>query len=270
MTTGEIAEVREAAEEAARRGGAVLRQRFLGPRVVTLKGAINLVTDADRAAEEAVLTFLRHEFADHRIVAEESAAVDAPGVEPRWYVDPLDGTTNYAHGVPHFCTSVAIWRDDQPLAGAVYQPLLDQLYSAGRGAGATVNGEQLSVSPCAALGEALVATGFPYDVWTKPEAPLRLFTAALGKARGLRRLGAAALDLAYVAASRFDGYFELGLFPCDVAAGILLVQEAGGRVTTLDGGASQLHDRQILATNGRIHAELQRVLAASSRGYPPS
>lgn len=261
MTGGELAEVRRAAEEAARRGGEVLRQRFLGPRVVALKGAINLVTDADRAAEEAVLGFLRAEFANHRIIAEETSAAEAPGVGPRWYVDPLDGTTNYAHGVPHFCVSVAVWMEDQPLAGAVYQPLLDELYSASRGAGTTVNGEHLSVSRCANLGEALVGTGFPYDVWTKPEAPLRLFSAALGKARGLRRFGAAALDLAYVAAGRFDGYFELGLFPWDVAAGTLLVQEAGGRVTKLDGGPTELHDRQILATNGRIHGELQQALA---------
>jgi myo-inositol-1(or 4)-monophosphatase len=228
MTAAELQDLRKGAEEAARRGGEVLRQRFTGPRVIALKGSIDLAI--------------------------------APG--PRWYIDPLDGTTNYAHGVPHFCVSVAVWLDDQPLAGAVYHPLLDDLYSAGYQAGAELNGEKIGVSRCASLGEALVATGFPYDIWAKPEAPLRLFAAALGKARGLRRFGAAALDLAYVAAGRFDGYFELGLFPWDVAAGILLVQEAGGLVTNFSGKPPQLDDRQILATNRRIHAELRTVLGA--------
>ena len=143
----------------------------------------------------------------------------------------------------------------------MYQPLLDDLYAAGHHAGAELNGEKIGVSRCGVLGEALVATGFPYDIWTKPEAPVRLFTTALGKARGLRRFGAAALDLAYVAAGRFDGYFELGLFPWDVAAGILLVQEAGGSVSDLEGNPPELDDRQILATNRRIHHELRTVLS---------
>jgi myo-inositol-1(or 4)-monophosphatase len=260
MTAAEIRELRAGAEEAARRGGDVLRRRFTGPRVVALKGAINLVTDADRAAEQVILKFLRSEFSKHTMVAEESTSREPVGVGPQWFIDPLDGTTNYAHGVPHFCVSVAVWWGGEPAAGAVYHPLLDDLYSAARGAGTTLNRERVGVSRCRKVGEALLATGFPYDVWTRPKPPLRLFTAALTKARGIRRLGAAALDLAYVAAGHFDGYFELGLFPWDIAAGILLVREAGGAVSNLEGDSPQLDDRQIVATNRRIHRELLAVL----------
>jgi myo-inositol-1(or 4)-monophosphatase len=255
-----IDELRAAAEFAARRGGEVLRRRFEEARTIDLKGQIDLVTDADQAAERAILEFVRAEFPEHGIVAEESAAQEVTGSGPRWYIDPLDGTTNYAHRVPHFCVSVAVWDQQGPLAAAVYQPLLDDLYAAGRGTGATCNGEIVRVSAQPGLAQALVGTGFPYDIWTKPEAPLKLFATVLPKARGLRRFGAAALDLAYVACGRFDGYFELGLFPWDVAAGILLVQEAGGRVTDLRGNAPQVGDRQIIAANQPVHAELLALL----------
>jgi myo-inositol-1(or 4)-monophosphatase len=255
-----IDELRAAAEFAARRGGEVLRRRFEDARTIDLKGEIDLVTDADRAAERAILEFLRAEFPEHGVVAEESAAGAVGGEGPRWYVDPLDGTTNYAHHVPHFCVSVAVWDGDGPLAAAVHQPLLDDLYTAARGKGATRNGERMQVSTQPGLAQALVATGFPYDVWSNPEAPLKLFATVLPKARGIRRFGAAALDLAYVACGRFDGYFELGLFPWDVAAGILLVQESGGIVTDLRGGSPGLDDRQILAANPAVHRELLQLL----------
>ncbi len=257
-----IAELRDAAERAARRGGEVLRRRFEETRTIDMKGQIDLVTDADHAAERAILELVRGEFPNHAVVAEETAAQDVSGSGPRWYIDPLDGgTTNYAHRVPHFCTSVAIWDEEGPLAAAAsINPLLDDLYSAGRGAGATVDGEPLRVSNQPRLAEGLIGTGFPYDVWSKPEAPLRLFSAILGKARGVRRFGAAALDLAYVARGRFDGYFELGLHPWDVAAGILLVQEAGGVVTNLQGHAPRVGDRQIIAANVPVHQEMLSLL----------
>jgi len=263
-----IDELRSAAEVAARRGGEILRRRFEEARTIDLKGQIDLVTDADHAAERVILEFVRAEFPEHRIVAEEIGQV-APTSPPEeiadsglcWYVDPLDGTTNYAHRVPHFCVSVAVWDEKGPLAGAIYQPLLDDLYSAGRGAGGTCNGEPLRVSNQPGLAQALIATGFPYDIWAKPEAPLKLFSAVLGQARGVRRFGAAALDLAYVACGRFDGYFELGLYPWDVAAGILLVQEAGGLVSNLRGGEAKVGDRQIIAANPPVHHDLVQLLA---------
>jgi myo-inositol-1(or 4)-monophosphatase len=255
-----IDELRAAAEFAARRGGEVLRRRFDESRTIDLKGQIDLVTDADRAAEHAILEFVRAEFPEHGVVAEETSSDEVSGSGPRWYIDPLDGTTNYAHRVPHFCVSVAIWDQEGPLAGVVYQPLLDDLYCAGRGSGTTCNGEPIRVSRQPDLAQALVATGFPYDVWSNPDAPLKSFSAVLGKARGVRRFGAAALDLAYVACGRFDGYFELGLYPWDVAAGILLVQEAGGLVTDFHGDAPKVGDRQIIAANQDVHRELVELL----------
>jgi myo-inositol-1(or 4)-monophosphatase len=266
MSSSGIGELRAAAEFAARRGGEILRRRFEETRTVDLKGQIDLVTDADRAAEQAILEFLRSEFPDHGIVAEETAAKEVTGDGARWYIDPLDGTTNYTHRVPHFCASVAVWDESGPLAGAVYQPLLDDLYAAGRGLGATCNGEPLRVSAPAPLGQALIGTGFPYDIWTKPAVPLRLFSAVLGKARGVRRFGAAALDLAYVAAGRFDGYFELGLYPWDVAAGILLVQEAGGQVSNFLGGPPEVGARQIVAANPQVHQELLALIGPLASG----
>jgi myo-inositol-1(or 4)-monophosphatase len=255
-----IHELRSAAEFAARRGGEVLRRRFDESRTVDLKGQIDLVTDADRAAERAILEFVRAEFPGHGVVAEETSSEEVSGSGPRWYIDPLDGTTNYAHRVPHFCVSVAVWDEGSPLVGVVYQPLLDDLYSAGRGSGVTCNGEPIRVSEQPDLARALVATGFPYDVWNRPDGPLRSFSAVLGKARGVRRFGAAALDLAYVACGRFDGYFELGLYPWDVAAGILLVQEAGGMVSDFHGGVAKVGDRQIIAANPTVHRELVQLL----------
>jgi myo-inositol-1(or 4)-monophosphatase len=253
-------DLRIAAEKAARLGGDVLRSRFHETRTVAFKGRIDLVTDADRAAEEAILTWVHKEFSADDIVAEESQAAPS-GKERRWYIDPLDGTTNYAHGVPHFCVSVGIVDREGIVAGAVYQPLLNEMYAASRGEGATLNGGQIAVSERAPLSQSLVATGFPYDVWTRPAPPLRLFTLALSKARGVRRFGAAALDLAYVASGRFDAYFELGLFPWDVAAGSLLVREAGGMVSNLAGGPLALDGREILASNGLLHEELTTLFA---------
>ena len=233
---------------------------------VAFKGRIDLVTDAPTrgAAEDAILTFLGGEFPHDDIVAEESQTPPI-GADRRWYIDPLDGTTNYAHGVPHFCVSIGVVDREGIVAGAVYQPLLDEMYSASRGGGANVNGEPLSVSTRAPVSQSLLATGFPYDVWTRPEPPLRLFTLALGQARGVRRFGAAALDLAYVAAGRFDAYFELGLFPWDVAAGSLLVREAGGEVSDLAGGPLDLGGREILASNRLLHGELTALFGKAAR-----
>lgn len=260
-----VQELRAVAEAAARAGGAVLRERFGGPLRIERKGEIDLVTDADRAAEDAVLGLLRARYPHHAILAEESGVSGhaAPG-GLRWIVDPLDGTTNFAHGLPHFSVSVAV---EGPggglLAGCVLDPLRDELFSAGRGLGATLNGERLEVSGATELLRALLCTGFPYDVREQPEASLGLVSRFLAAGQGLRRLGSAALDLCYVAAGRYDGYFELSLKPWDVAAGALIVQESGGYLGHIDGTPFRLSPGHVLAcTPG-----LRDGMLAEIRGY---
>jgi myo-inositol-1(or 4)-monophosphatase len=239
------AALRRTAEEAARIAGRVLAERFGGERTIDYKGGIDLVTDADRAAEAALLAFLRERHPEHAILAEESGASAGTGL--RWIVDPLDGTTNYSHRVPHFCVSVAVEGPDGVLAGAIHEPLLDELFSAARGEGATLNGQPLRASATTELRRALMCTGFPYDVHERPEAPVGLFTRFILKVQGVRRTGSAALDLAYVAAGRFDAFFEFGLKPWDVAAGALLVQEAGGSMTRIDGEPFDVLHGDVLA-----------------------
>ncbi|HUB10048.1 MAG TPA: inositol monophosphatase family protein [Myxococcales bacterium] len=244
-----------AAEAVAKRGGEVLKERWRGPRTVDFKGGIDLVTDADRAAEKAILEMLREKWPTHDVVAEESSA-QVRGGSCRWHVDPLDGTTNYAHGIPHFCVSVGIEDGRGLAAGAVFNPLLGELFVAGRGKGAFLDGRKIQVSQRKPLGQCLIATGFPYDIWTKPDRPLALFREVVTHARGVRRFGAAALDLAYVASGRFDGFFELNLRSWDVAAGTLLVLEAGGVVTDMVGAPARLDAGEILAGSPYTHPEL--------------
>ncbi len=227
-------QLRRTAEEGARLAGRILADRFLGERTIEFKGGIDLVTDADKASEEALLAFLRKRHPDHAILAEESGAIQGSD-SLRWLVDPLDGTTNYSHRVPHFCVSVAVEGPGGVLAGAVYDPMLDELFSAARGQGATLNGRPLRASTVSTLNRALLCTGFPYDVRERPEGPVGLFTRLILHAQGMRRTGSAAMDLAYVAAGRFDGFFEFGLKPWDIAAGALLVEEAGGVVRHISG-----------------------------------
>ncbi len=257
----EATELGAACVEAVRRGGAVLRERWGKHRTIEYKGGIDLVTDADRASEEALLGFLRERFPGSAILAEESGASGAAAAELRWFVDPLDGTTNYAHGVPHFAVVVAVERRGALVAGATYDPLRDELYAAADGAGATRNGERIRVSRAEALGTALLCTGFPYDVQEEADEPLRLFGAYLRESRAVRRFGSAALDLAYVACGRFDGFWEAKLKPWDVASGIVLVREAGGEVADFDGGGAMLHGGTICAANAALQPKLLEVLA---------
>ncbi len=245
-----------AAAKAAELAGAELLARLTARREIASKGSrIDLVTDADRASEKAILDFLAAQFPGHAVLGEETGKHD--GTEPfRWIVDPLDGTTNYAHRVPHFCVSIAVEDEQGLLAGAVLDPLRQELFTAGRGLGARLNGEPIRVTGEAELGRALLGTGFPYDVWSKPERPLKLFDGFVRRAQGLRRAGSAALDLCYVAAGRFDGFFEVTLKPWDLAAGTLLVREAGGEVTDLSGGPLDLFQGDVLASNGVLHPAL--------------
>ncbi len=259
----ESSELREACAEAARRGGAVLRERWGTRRTIEFKGGIDLVTDADRMSEAALLGFLHGRFPGSAVLAEESgrSGADAATARLRWYVDPLDGTTNYAHGVPHFAVTVAVEDQGGLAAGATWDPLREELFTAARGEGARLGADPIRVSAVAELSQALLVTGFPYDVHRDAEGPLRIFGAYLRRARAVRRFGSAALDLAYVACGRFDGFWETKLKPWDVAAGILLVREAGGAVADFAGGEEMLHGGAICAAGPRLQPLLLQVLA---------
>jgi myo-inositol-1(or 4)-monophosphatase len=252
----------EGCAAAAQAGAAVLRERFARPRTIEKKGAIDLVTDADRASEEAVLAALRDRFPGAAVLAEESGASGEAIGGLRFVVDPLDGTTNYAHGLPHFAVNVAATDPAGPLAGATCDPLRGELFLATRGGGATLDGRPLRHSGCGALGEALLVTGFPYDVHSEHAALLRVFGAFVTRAQGVRRYGSAALDLAWVACGRFDGFWEARLKPWDLAAGILLAREAGAAVTDLEGGDRVLETGGVVAAPPALQARMLEVLRA--------
>lgn len=249
----------EAAVEIARAAGKTLREEFSRPPEIAYKTEFDLVTQADRRSEELIVKRLRKYFPQHSVAAEEGSGGDT-GSAFRWHVDPLDGTTNFAHGYPCFGVSMALAKDDVLLAAVIYNPIYDELFAAARGAGATFNGSRMRVSRNAALAQSLLCTGFPNH---KREANpnIHFYWDFTLRSHGVRRDGSAALDLAFVAAGRFDGFWEFGLNPWDTAAGVLLVEEAGGKVTDLEGRPYRLGGRTILATNGRIHEEMCRVAA---------
>jgi myo-inositol-1(or 4)-monophosphatase len=249
------------ASEAVLRAGALQKARYGGQRVaVQHKGEINIVTEVDQACERAILELLRERFPSHDIVTEEQDLART-GARHVWFVDPLDGTTNFAHGYPFFCASVALAAGDEVVAGAVYDPIKDELFTAERGAGAYVNGRRLQASSVGELINSLLITGFPYDLRDDIADTLRLFHRFIAHARAVRRDGAAALDLAYVAAGRADGFFEERLQPWDILAGGLMVEEAGGRVTRFDGSAVRLGADEIVASGAALHPRLLEVLA---------
>lgn len=242
----------------------MLRERWGQARTIDKKGTIDLVTDADRASEAAILQVLSARFPGAAVLAEESGSSGGSG-DLRFIVDPLDGTTNYAHGLPHFAVTVAAEDGRGLAAGATYDPLRDELFLANRGAGATLDGAPIRHSGCAALLDALLVTGFPYDIHVEHRRALDLFEAFVTRARGVRRFGSAALDLAYVACGRFDGFWETKLKPWDLAAGVLLVREAGAVASDLDGGERILETGGVIAAAPRLHpamAELVRAVPA--------
>ncbi len=250
----------------AREAGGLIAAALGGRRTVERKSAVDLVTEIDRASERLIIEGLRAAFPRHDIVAEESAPARRGTGTHCWYVDPLDGTTNFVHGLPHCCVSLALSGPEGAIeAAVVFDPCKDELFDAVRGGGARLNGASIRTSVAAKLDEALLVTGFPYDRREDTEFYLKYFEAFLKRSRDLRRFGSAALDLSYVAAGRFDGFWEWGLKPWDTAAGWLIVEEAGGRVTDFDGGPYDPWSPRILATAPSLHDEVLRVLASISR-----
>jgi len=226
-------------ENLARAAGEILRNGYECDHQVSYKGKTDLVTEIDHQSEDYLLSEIRRTYPGHQVISEEAGLV--PGsVNGQWYVDPLDGTVNYAHGIPFFSVSIAYGQDGRVLLGAVYDPIRDELFSAELGKGAHLNGRKLHASSATELEKSLLVTGFPYDTWTSPKNNLENFSRFSRLTQGVRRLGSAALDLCYVGAGRLDGYWELTLNPWDVAAGGLIAAEAGARITGLDGSPNYL------------------------------
>ena len=252
----------EFAVNTVREAGALLREFYRTGVTVKYKSEIDLVTEADHASEELILSCIRAAYPDCAILSEESGA-SANKSSAVWIVDPLDGTTNFAHGLPIFSVTLALVINGVIEVGVTYDPIYTELYTVQRGQGAYLNGERLHVSAVPTLDKALLVTGFPYDRRTNPNNNIRQFTDFSLRAQGVLRLGSAALDLGAVAAGRLDGYWEWGINPWDVAAGMLMVAEAGGQVTMPDGLPLDLYARKIVASNGLIHNEMVQVLAES-------
>jgi myo-inositol-1(or 4)-monophosphatase len=225
---------------------------------------INLVTNVDQDVERFIKLQIRKNYPEDSILAEESEIEKADSPQ-RWIIDPLDGTTNFAHGLSLFCVSIGVERHGELIAGGVYDPIHDELFFAVRGKGATLNRKRIGVSKTSKLERALIVTGFPYDIHEHPEKSLPYFNAMIQRAQGLRRLGSAALDICYLAMSRFDGFFEVFLHPWDTAAGCLILQEAGGKITDFNGETFSIYKRQLVASNGLIHDEMIEVLKTTQK-----
>jgi len=261
------------AEDLARKAGDLLREALARPRQIEFKGVINLVTETDRASEALIVGVLREAFPDHAIIGEEGTSIGtAHQAVYRWHIDPLDGTTNFAHGLPHFSVSIGLaGPDGLPLLGVVYDPLLDECFTAIKGDGAFLNGQPIHVSSVAELSGAMLATGFPYDRWTNPDNNSREWLNFLVRTQAVSRLGSAALDLAYVASGRLDGFWEMKVNSWDVMAGLLFVTEAGGRVSNYTGGTERLYEgRELIASNGILHDAMMSVLALREHAANPA
>jgi myo-inositol-1(or 4)-monophosphatase len=247
--------------ETARDAGSILLEKFGRISAITKKGDINLVTEADLASEEMIVERIRSHYPRHSVLAEEGGEVIKVGGDStwKWIIDPLDGTTNYAHGYPCFCVTLALEHDGEIVIGVTYDPTRNELFAAEKGRGATLNGKPIRVSSTEKLSESLIVTGFPYD-FKQRENFARHFTEFLLSSRGIRRDGSAAIDMAYVACGRFDGFWEEGLNPWDVAAGKLLIEEAGGVITYYDGSKFSICNPPICASNGAIHGQMLEVL----------
>ena len=253
------------AVEAVVRAGDLQMAHFGKALRIDKKGEIDLVTEIDLAVERMFRALIAARFPDHQILAEEFGGASAVPSGPCWIFDPIDGTTNYAHGVPIFCAALALEIDGVPEIGAVYDANRRELFTAERGGGAYLNGAPLRVSSASRLRDALLVTGFPYDVHKRIDDIVGLFGTFVGQARAVRRLGSAAIDLCWVAAGRMDGFWESDLNPWDIAGGALIVAEAGGRVTSTDGSAFNSRGGRVLATNGHVHDAMLDVIARFRR-----
>lgn len=266
-------EFTDAAAAIAREAGALLREYYHRGVSAEYKGDVDIVTEADRASEKLITSRLREAFPSHGIFGEEGTRQHLDS-EYRWYIDPLDGTTNFAHGFPYFCVSMGLEHrpagtaedeDGTIVAGVIYEPLRDELFAAALGQGATLNGRSIRVSKAQHLQESLVATGFPSK--KRHENPnIHFYQQITLRSHGVRRAGAAAVDLAYTACGRLEGFWEFSLNPWDTAAGALLVTEAGGRITRFDGSPFKLDSKEVLASNGTIALELEHIFAEMFAG----
>ena len=253
-----MAQLFATARDAAVEAGRLLLSRLDGDFQVSKKGPIDLVTEMDLEAERIIISRIRESFPDHQILAEEKGA--SQGSEDfRWIIDPLDGTTNYAHGYRFFSVSIALEVGGQIALGVVYDPVTEELFSARHGEGAWLNDQSIGVSGTEDLIDSMLCTGFSYDQQAM-RRNLQLFSRIILESRAVRRDGSAALDLCYLACGRFDGFWELSLHPWDVAAGKLIAEEAGGRITSFDGSPCSIYDAEILASNGRIHGAMIELL----------
>jgi len=247
------------AEQACRLAGQLQLEGQNQNLKIHYKGSINLVTDVDHLCEKAIVDLLQGTYPNHDILAEEGSG-NRKDSEFKWVIDPLDGTTNYAHGYPLYCTSIALEHKGEVVAGAVYEPNRDEMFLAEKGGGAALNGKKIHVSRVPEIGQAMLATGFAYNVRETANNNLDHFRKFILNAQALRRDGVAAVDLCYVAAGRYDGFWELNLFPWDVAAGFLMIVEAGGKVTNFSGKPFDIYSKEILASNGALHSTMVEVL----------
>jgi len=249
------------AAEAALQAGSLQRKLFEQPHQIRHKSAIDLVTEADLASEKLIIELLRQNLPGIKLLSEESfSSYDTIPDEPVWIIDPLDGTTNFAHNFPWFAVSIALYAENSSRIGIIYHPIQDELFCAVRGGGAWLNDKPIKVSEVSTLQKALAATGFPYDIRERSDSILAMLKAVLTRTQGVRRPGAAALDLAYLACSRLDVFWEIGLKPWDTAAGYLLVQEAGGRLSNFKGAPFSPFVPELLASNTHLHDDLIALL----------
>lgn len=261
LSPSELHQFTEVAVRAARQGGDILRDYAKHAFEIHRKGQpINLVTEADLRSEEAIIHTIRQSYPEHRILSEEQGMQDLPDHPVKWIIDPLDGTTNFAHGFPLYNVSIGVEFEGMCVLGVVFDPTRDELFLGQQGRGATLNSRPIQVSTTSKLPEALLVTGFAYDVHTANDNNLKEFCAFTLRARGIRRTGTAAIDLAYLASGRFDGFWELHLNPWDTAAGKVILEEAGGTLTNYQNEPYSIYGQTLIATNGRIHQEMVDVL----------